>query len=566
MGMSGTESPSPLPAGQVPWLESGDSPMARHFCLGRVGTALVLVAAMSLVLSGLDLRTLTRHEVFAAQPAREMLTDGHWIVPTFVGEPRTNKPPGMMWLIAASLSLLGPSSELAARLPAALSAVALCWMLAALAARFCGRRIGILTGLLAATSYFTILQGRLAEADMPLATCMAAAMTILACCWADSPAGRWRGWGWPLAFHALAGVSALLKGVAGPGFVVLSAICLAALLGRGRHWRFLLHPVGLLLLLAIPGAWHVAAYRQYPPILDTWLREQAGAMHTTESPWHYFAYVPEVLLPWFPLALVGVWHAHKQGFWGKPLGKLMIAWFVPGMVILMAGVPEKAKHYPIPLLGPWVMLAAAGMVAVMEGLRPRLQGKVSLPVALAMAGSAVGAAAAFYIDPTLLLPGILAAVVLLTAVFTWMLLGPRRPVAAAVGSAIGIAWGLELIVVTAIIPAYDDFRAEAEVGMASHTLAPAGQPLIMLGLGERPVAWYARRPLQRLDNVAHFAPPREGSIYVLTTEAIAAGLADATELARATTLRASQRKRDPGDRLVLVRVDAATPTPSGAPE
>ncbi|HTW95112.1 MAG TPA: hypothetical protein VMD30_09980, partial [Tepidisphaeraceae bacterium] len=45
-----------------------------------------------------DRRVLTRHEVLAAEPAREMVQYGgtSWILPQIAGLPRTAKPPGMM--------------------------------------------------------------------------------------------------------------------------------------------------------------------------------------------------------------------------------------------------------------------------------------------------------------------------------------------------------------------------------------------------------------------------------------------------------------------------------------
>ena len=55
---------------------------------------LVILYAASLLLWDLHAgRALTLHEVFAAQPAREMVQGRHWIVPMFLGVPRTNKPP-----------------------------------------------------------------------------------------------------------------------------------------------------------------------------------------------------------------------------------------------------------------------------------------------------------------------------------------------------------------------------------------------------------------------------------------------------------------------------------------
>src|SRR5215212_4582102 len=105
----------------------------------------LLIAAygLSLLLIGLGLRTLTRHEVLAAYPAKEMIHGGHWIVPMFAGIPRTAKPPGMNWLIAGFMKIFDSDAEWVVRLPSVLSAVALALMIAVFATKFYGNRIGI---------------------------------------------------------------------------------------------------------------------------------------------------------------------------------------------------------------------------------------------------------------------------------------------------------------------------------------------------------------------------------------------------------------------------------------
>src|SRR5215212_278101 len=101
---------------------------------------LIIAYGLSLLLIGLGVRTLTRHEVLAAYPAKEMLHGGHWIVPMFAGIPRTAKPPGMNWIIAAFMTIFDSDAEWVVRLPSVLAAVALALLLGNFAARFYGQR------------------------------------------------------------------------------------------------------------------------------------------------------------------------------------------------------------------------------------------------------------------------------------------------------------------------------------------------------------------------------------------------------------------------------------------
>ena len=123
---------------------------------------------------------LTFHEVNFAEPAREFLRTGDWLVPRIGGRPLWDKPPLMHWSIAAALSAFGTEAEWAARLPATLSAVVVALAVASMAARWHGDRAGLLAGLVQSTSLHVLMQARLAEADMPLCAAVAVAMASLA--------------------------------------------------------------------------------------------------------------------------------------------------------------------------------------------------------------------------------------------------------------------------------------------------------------------------------------------------------------------------------------------------
>ena len=112
---------------------------------------------------------MTYHEAFVAQGSREILDSGQWMYPTIGGLPWLEKPPLPWWLAAALGRLAGGVDETVARLPSALAAMALVLGVAVLAARHFGPTIGLLAGAVQATTAWTVLRGRLAEADVLLA-------------------------------------------------------------------------------------------------------------------------------------------------------------------------------------------------------------------------------------------------------------------------------------------------------------------------------------------------------------------------------------------------------------
>lgn len=66
-------------------------------------------------------------EAHYAQLTREMLRSGNWLVPLLDGKPFIDKPVLFHWLQGLSVTLLG-ESEFAARLPSAIAALALFWL------------------------------------------------------------------------------------------------------------------------------------------------------------------------------------------------------------------------------------------------------------------------------------------------------------------------------------------------------------------------------------------------------------------------------------------------------
>ncbi|TMA31969.1 MAG: glycosyltransferase, partial [Deltaproteobacteria bacterium] len=102
-----------------------------------------------------------------AEVAREMLALGRWSVPHFNGLPYLDKPVLFFWLMAAGFRIFGPA-ELAARLPAALGALATVGLTFAIGrCLFPDRRRPLLGAFIVASTPLAIAFGRLAIFDMP---------------------------------------------------------------------------------------------------------------------------------------------------------------------------------------------------------------------------------------------------------------------------------------------------------------------------------------------------------------------------------------------------------------
>ena len=89
----------------------------------EAGILIVGVLFLSGILAGWKLSAvpLDDHESYVSVTAREMLSGGSWIEPTFNGEPRLQKTPLSYWLVASIARVTGKVDEFAARMPSAVS-------------------------------------------------------------------------------------------------------------------------------------------------------------------------------------------------------------------------------------------------------------------------------------------------------------------------------------------------------------------------------------------------------------------------------------------------------------
>jgi 4-amino-4-deoxy-L-arabinose transferase-like glycosyltransferase len=182
-----------------------------------------------------------------------------WIVPTFNGAARYDKPPLIYWLQIACYRWLGDTG-FAARFPAAVCTGAVAVVLALWGSVLASRATGYLAALIFVTCFQVFLHGRAAVADPPMVLCVVVA--------------AWSGWAWlhqsekrvpGLWFWGSLVAGFLAKGPI--AWVPMGMVAWALWMGRGRkpgpfHARFpnLLEWVaGALALLVGIGFWGVPA-------------------------------------------------------------------------------------------------------------------------------------------------------------------------------------------------------------------------------------------------------------------------------------------------------------------
>jgi 4-amino-4-deoxy-L-arabinose transferase-like glycosyltransferase len=226
-----------------------------------------------------------------AQIARNMLTSGDWVTARLDGVVYLEKAPLIYWAMAAGYAIFGVH-DWAARLPIALSAIALCCLTAAFGTWAFGKRAGFYAGLCMATCIGLFLFTRVLIPDVMLTFTVALGLwAFLRALDEDEPRPRF----WAFVLAANLGVGLLLKSLIGVLFPLAAGVIYLWLTHRlfsAATWRRL-HPLsGLLVILLIAAPWHILATLRNPPYLAFTLHSEAGQYHG----FFWFFFINEQLL------------------------------------------------------------------------------------------------------------------------------------------------------------------------------------------------------------------------------------------------------------------------------
>jgi 4-amino-4-deoxy-L-arabinose transferase-like glycosyltransferase len=269
-----------------------------------------------------------------AEVAREMREEGLWIVPRYNGFDYLDKPALYFRLVATSFDALG-ETEFAARLPSAVLGLLTLGILAAFCRRVFGPREAVLAVTVAATAPLVIAFARLVIFDMALAFCTCAA--LLAGYLAEEREGRARR-AWLLAGAAAAGVATLVKGPVGFVVPMLVLAVFHLVERRPRAIARLLHPLNLLVFLAVVLPWFLAVAHAHPDfprygiVAETLRRFATGDSDRVKPFWYYVPIVAIGIGAWailVPRAAVRAWRGRAT--LSRP-DRFLIVWALSTLV------------------------------------------------------------------------------------------------------------------------------------------------------------------------------------------------------------------------------------------
>jgi 4-amino-4-deoxy-L-arabinose transferase-like glycosyltransferase len=290
-----------------------------------------------------------------AQIARNMLTSGDWVTARLDGVAYLEKAPLVYWTIAVSYVIFGVH-DWAARIPIALSSIALCWLTAAFGTWAFGKRAGFYAGLCMATCIGLFLFTRILIPDVMLTFTIALGM------WAflralDEEESHPRFWALLLALSI--GLGLLLKSLIGVLFPLAAGVIYlwaTHQLFSAATWRRLRPFTGLLIVLSIAAPWHILAILRNPPYFVFTLHSGPGQYHG----FFWFFFINEQLLRFLNLRYPRDYNTvPRLYFW-----LLHLVWLFPWSIYLPA--VAKLSFKPIDRAGRTRLLALcwAGFVLI----------------------------------------------------------------------------------------------------------------------------------------------------------------------------------------------------------
>ena len=311
-----------------------------------------------------------------AQIARNMLSSGDWVTARLDGVAYLEKPPLIYWMIAISYKVFGVH-DWAARIPVALSAIALCFTTAAFGAWAFGRRAGFYAGLCMSTCVGLFLFTRILVPDVMLTLVIALALwAFLRVIEEEEPHPR----AWAAVFAASLGAGLLLKSLIAIVFpiaaVVIYLSCTRQIFSA-RVWKRLRPLSGLAIILLIAAPWHILATLRNPPYFSFTMKSVPGEYHG----FFWFFFINEQLLRFLNLRYPRDYNTvPRLYFW-----LLNLVWLFPWSVYLPAAI--KLSYRPVdragqnkaprPVLdrfraGIFHLLHDSGILldAVLSGVRP----------------------------------------------------------------------------------------------------------------------------------------------------------------------------------------------------
>ncbi|RNL85603.1 phospholipid carrier-dependent glycosyltransferase [Sinomicrobium pectinilyticum] len=289
--------------------------------------------------------------------AREMLSENNWLLTTLNGLPRYEKPPLPTWLTAFSAAAFGMENLFALRLPAALAATFMVYMMYRFNLKIHrNNRLSLYTGLILATSFYVIFSGRNGQWDIFTHAFMIASIYFLYAMFRGEHL-------WRNAFLAgiFAGASFLSKGP-----VSLYTLFLPFIIAYGIVYKFsgfrrkVLPLIFFIIIMSLSGLWWFVYVRLADPEAFVAIASEEATnwgSYNIRPFYYYWSFFTQSGI-WTIPAFTGLLYPYLKNRVSDKKAYLFAFLWTVGSVVLLSVIPEKKSRYLLPVLLPLAMNTA----------------------------------------------------------------------------------------------------------------------------------------------------------------------------------------------------------------
>ncbi|MEZ4970322.1 MAG: glycosyltransferase family 39 protein [Flavobacteriaceae bacterium] len=344
--------------------------------------ALIFLAGASIFLFHLNVIPVTIMEARNFITAREMITDGNWLLTTMNQLPRYEKPPLPSWITALFGFIFGLENIAVLRLPTMLMAIVLGYVGYLLSLKLLSNKLlALINALILLSSFYIIAITVEAPWDIYTHGFMLIAIYFLYGFF-NFPDNKWKN---SLLAGLFIGLSFMSKGP-----VSLYALLLPFLMAFGVVYKFkdfganrkYIPLLVMVLLATVTGIWWFLYVRLADP--DAFLaitnKETANWSSYNVRPFYYYwsFFVQSGI--WTLPALVSLLYPYlKNKVSDKKTYRLTLLWTIFS-VVLLSIIPEKKARYLVPVLIPLALNTGFYMEYLIHNFKSTLAQKEKIPV------------------------------------------------------------------------------------------------------------------------------------------------------------------------------------------
>ncbi len=321
--------------------------------------------------------------------AREMLTDGNWLLTTINGEPRYQKPPLPTWLTAFSAAIFGIKSIWALRLPAAIMTLFLVLFSYKFAKnitlispfggdRETDKRYAFISSLILATSFYIVASARDGQWDIYTHGFMMGCIYLLYLFFTEEKL-KYRN---AILAGLFFGCSFLSKGPVSFYALLLPFLIAFGIVYKYKNFKSKWLPLLVFMLVSflVSSWWHWYTLKFDPAAAEITKKETTNWISYETKPLYYYWSFFTQSGVWTIPAFIGLLYPYlKNRVFNKKAYLFTLLWTLIS-VILLSVIPEKKSRYLLPVLIPLALNTGFYIEYLFRSFKELKDKKETIPV------------------------------------------------------------------------------------------------------------------------------------------------------------------------------------------